>query len=131
MKLTNKQYKQFINNRLDIKEKQNKYRNKKVEYNGITFDREKECEHYKLLKILEKSGMIKDLQLQVKFELQPAFEKNGIKYKAIKYIADFVYFDVSAHKKVVVDVKGYRNQVYLLKKKLFEYKYKDVFIKEI
>lgn len=75
--------------------------------------------------------MIKDLQLQVKFELQPAFEKNGIKYRAINYIADFVYFDVSAQKKVVVDVKGYKNQIYLLKKKLFEYKYKDVFIKEI
>jgi len=128
MKLSNKEYELYFNKN-NIK--QNKYHNKKVFYDEHWFDSEKEKEHYVLLKLLENNGMIKDLQLQVKFELQPAFEKNGIKYRAIKYIADFVYFDVSAQKKVVVDVKGYRNQVYLLKKKLFEYKYKDVFIKEI
>lgn len=131
MKLTEKEYKLFINNRLDIKEKQNKYHNKKVFYDGYWFDSEKEKKHYVLLKLLENNGMIRDLQLQVKFELQPSFEKNGVKYKAINYIADFVYFDVSAQKKVVVDVKGYRTKEYLLKKKLFEYKYKDVTLKEI
>ena len=73
--------------------------------------------------------MIKDLQLQVKFELQPAFEKNGIKYRAINYIADFTYMQDG--KLIVEDTKGYRTKEYQLKKKLFEYKYKDVFIKEI
>ena len=42
MRLTEKQYKQFLNNRIGSKLKQNKYHNKKIEYNGIKFDSNKE-----------------------------------------------------------------------------------------
>ena len=56
--------------------------------------------------------MIKDLELQVKFELVP---KNG-KERAVNYKADFVYTENG--KKVVEDCKGVRTKEYIIKRKL-------------
>ena len=130
MKLTEKQYKLFLKTRLDTKINylggvENKYHNKKVEYNGIKFDSIKEMRHYVALKELEKLGYIKDLQLQVKFELQPSFKYNNATIRAITYIADFVYYNVQENKTIVVDVKGFKTKEYLLKKKMFMFKYQD------
>jgi hypothetical protein len=83
------------------------------------------------LKFLERAGKIKDISLQHKFELQPSFKKNGKTIRAITYIADFVYFDLERMVNVVEDVKGYKTKEYLLKKKLFEYKYPYLTIKEV
>ncbi len=109
----------------------NKYHNKKVEFDGIKFDSKKEMNRYKELKILERAGMIKDLELQPAFILIPSFKKNGKTYRKSSYIADFKYFDVEQEKIVVEDTKGYLTEVYKLKKKLFEYKYEDLEIKEL
>lgn len=125
MKLTEKQYKLFLKNRLDVQIKQNKYHNKKVEYDGHKFDSKKEMLHYAALKELEKHGYITDLQLQVKFELQPSFKYDGKTIRAITYIADFVYFNIQENKTIVVDVKGFKTKEYMLKKKMFMFKYKD------
>lgn len=114
------------------KQKQSKYKNKKVVVDGIKFDSKKEGNRYKELKLMEKSGIISDLRLQVKFELQPSYKFNSKTIRAINYIADFVYqinyADVEhptmlRTKTVVEDTKGYRTEVYKLKKKMFEYKY--------
>lgn len=51
----------------------------------------KNGKYYKQLKLMEKQGIIKDLKLQVKFELQPKYKKNGKIIREISYIADFVY----------------------------------------
>ena len=102
----------------------NKYHNKKVIYNGITFDSIKEKNRYIELKLLERAGVIKDLKLQYEFELQPAFILNKKKIKKISYIADFFYFDNKLNDYVVEDTKGMRTDVYKIKKKMFEYKYK-------
>ena len=59
MKLTQKQYEMFINKSIDYK--QNKYKNKKIIYDGITFDSIKEKNRYIELKILEKAGLIKEI----------------------------------------------------------------------
>ena len=99
----------------------NKYRNKKITIDGIEFDSKKEGYRYKELRLLERAGLIKDLKLQVKFELQPSFKLNGKTIRAINYIADFTY--IKDGKVVVVDTKGFRTKEYLLKKKLFQYKY--------
>ena len=40
-----------------------------------------------------------------------------------EYIADFVYYINNT--KIVEDVKGRKTDVYMIKKKLFEYKYKE------
>ena len=129
MRLTESQYKSFLGKDLDYKT--NKYKNKKVMYDGMEFDSQKEKNHYIGLKMLEKAGEIKDLELQKVFILQPAFKKNGTSYRAITYKADFVYLDLRTNKIVVEDTKGYRTEVYKIKKKLFEYVYPDLELKEI
>ena len=108
-----------------------KYQNKKVTYNDIQFDSIKEKNRYIQLKMLEKLGEIKDLQLQKTFTLQPSFKKNGTTYRSITYKADFVYLDLRTNKNIIEDVKGMRTEVYKIKKKLFEYNYPDLEIKEI
>lgn len=97
-----------------------KYHSKKVIYSGHKFDSKKEMYYYIKLKQLQKEGKIKELELQKKYELQPSFKLNGKTRRAITYKADFVYKDNKIH---VIDVKGFKTDVYQIKKKLFEYKY--------
>ena len=115
-------------------QKQSKYKNKKVTVNGKVFDSKKEAKRYCELIKLEQAGLIKDLETQKKFLLLDSFKKNGKTYKQISYHADFVYFDVYSKKTIVEDVKASKNfktDVYKIKKKLFEFIYKDLTIKEI
>ena len=111
--------------------KTNKFRNKKTEVNGIKFDSKLEAKRYTELQFLLKSGIIKDLKLQQEFELQPSFKKNGKTIRAITYKSDFVYYDNERQKIIVEDTKGFRTKDYILKKKLFEYKFKDLSIEEV
>lgn len=69
----------------------NKYNNKKVQVDMYVFDSIIESQRYKELKLLERAGEISNLELQPKFLLQETFKKNGKTYKAINYIADFMY----------------------------------------
>lgn len=108
-----------------------KYHSKKVECDGIKFDSKKEATRYIQLKILEKAGLIKNIELQKEFLLQPSFKKNGKTYRKITYKADFYYYDNHLNKYIVEDVKGFKTEVYKLKKKMFEYVYKDYDLKEI
>ena len=120
-----------------------KYKAKKTEVDGITFDSMKEAKRYQELKILEAAGQIKDLRLQVPYELIPAMRepdtigKRGGKIKgklierAVIYKADFVYQekldipfnDQEKWEEVVEDVKGMRTKEYILKRKLMLYRY--------
>jgi len=101
-----------------------KYHNRKVSFDGYTFDSVKEKNYYINLKLLQKAGKIKELELQKEFELQPSYRLNGKTNRKIVYRADFTYKTTEDDKLHVVDVKGYRTDVYRLKKKVFEYKYK-------
>lgn len=104
----------------------NKFFNKKVIVEGIKFDSTKEANTYLKLKDLEKKGKIKDLELQKEYVLQESFKINNKTRRAIKYRADFVYYDIKEQKIHVIDVKSKftaKDKVYRLKKKLFEYKY--------
>lgn len=51
-------------------------------------------------------------------------EKGGKTFRKIEYVADFQYEQDG--KIIVEDVKGMETDVFKLKKKLFEYKYKDL-----
>lgn len=121
MRISNETYKKLVGNSIDVK--QNKYKNKSVEYHGIKFDSKKEMAYYIKLELLEQKGIIKDLELQKSFELQPSFKLNGKTYKKITYRADFSYVSVQDNKIHIVDTKGFRTEVYKLKKKMFAYKY--------
>lgn len=107
----------------------NKYRSKKVTVDGIVFDSKKEAQRYSELKLLVKAGKISNLNMQVPFELQPAYKKYGKAVRNIRYIADFTYTENG--QLIVEDTKGYRTKEYLLKKKIFEYVYPDLILKEV
>lgn len=110
--------------------KRSKYNNRKPEYYDpelkelITFDSVKEYEYYLILKDREKRGEIEELKRQYAFEIQPSFTSaNGEKIQDINYIADFAFFDNVVGHWRYIDVKGYKTDVYRLKRKLVMYKY--------
>lgn len=111
----------------------NKYHAKKTIVDGITFDSKAEAKRYMELRLLEKQGKIRCLRLQVPYVL---IEKS--KYgREIKYIADFVYDEVNSsgertkdgiifsyeRKTIVEDCKGFKTDVYRLKKRLLAERY--------
>lgn len=109
-----------------------KYYSKKVIVDGIKFDSKKEARRYLQLKLLLKAKKIKDLELQKTFELQPKYvNNNGEKIRAITYKADFFYYDNTKKIFIVEDTKGFKTEVYKLKKKIFEYVYPNLTIKEM
>lgn len=101
----------------------NKYGNKKVFIDGIKFDSKREANYYSKLKLLEKGQVIKDLELQKAYELQPSFKLGNKTYRKITYLADFCYKTTEDDKLHVVDTKGFRTKEYMLKKKMMAYKY--------
>lgn len=106
-----------------------KYKNKKVVIDGITFDSKKEAARYKELKTLEKSGVISNLQRQVKYVLIPAQrEDKKLIERECSYYADFVY--IRDGEQVVEDTKGVRTPEYIIKRKLMLYVHK-IRIKEV
>lgn len=90
-----------------------KFRN--VKRNG--FDSKREEDRFRDLCFLEKAGKIHDLKRQVKFELIPAqYDDGRCIERGVAYYADFTYME--GNRLVVEDCKGYRTDVYKLKKKL-------------
>lgn len=102
-----------------------KYNASKVVIDGHRFDSRREAARYKTLKQMEAAGKIAQLELQPRFELQPAFRYRGEAVRKIEYVADFRYLDYERGGLVVEDVKGMKTDVYRLKRKLFLAKYGD------
>lgn len=90
--------------------KKRKYRNFKVEYEGIKFDSIRERDRYINLRALEVGGVISNLERQVKYKI----EWNGV--RICSWTADFRY--VLDGELVVEDSKAFRTQQYNLKKKM-------------
>ena len=103
------------------KKSRNKYGNKKVTVNGVTYDSEKEYTRWRELLLLQRAGAIIDLQRQVKFVLIPSQKgENGkVIEKECSYYADFVYRKDGQI--VVEDTKGFRTADYTIKRKLMLY----------
>lgn len=95
----------------------NKYKNHKTIYNGIEFDSCKERDYYLQLLLLQRAGVVDKIDRQVKYILQAPFVYQGHKERAITYYADFKVYYTDGRIEVV-DVKGYRTDVYKLKRKL-------------
>ena len=117
-----------------------KYRNVKTTLDGISFDSRKEANRYAELRILEKAGLIQNLQMQVKYVLIPeqrepdtlgargGVHKGRLIEKECAYIADFVYEEDG--KSVVEDTKVFRTKDYIIKRMLM-LKVHGIRIKEI
>ena len=111
----------------------NKYKAKKTLFNGRVYDSKKEAQRAAELQLMEKAGVITNLQEQVPFELIPAqyeyYERYSTKgrklndgrrciERAVVYVADFVYRE---NDKVVVEdtkSKATRTKEYVIKRKL-------------
>ena len=107
----------------------NKYHNKKVTTaDGITHDSKREANRWLELRLMERAGVITELQRQVKFVLIPAKKETvligkktkRLKYKVVErecsYRADFTYKENGTL--VVEDAKGVRTKDYAIKKKM-------------
>lgn len=101
-----------------------KYGNRKTTVFGQTFDSKHEAERYMELRARERAGEIWGLQTQVPFELIPAQrgEDGKVMERAVTYIADFVYW-TDSKTRIVEDAKGFRTDVYRIKKKLMLERY--------
>ncbi len=98
--------------------KRPKYGNKKVTYEGHNFDSTKERDRYIDLKLMQRAGLISELELQPKWVLMPTTRIGGKTQRVTTYSADFSY--VKDGVKVVEDVKSEatKTDVYKLKRKL-------------
>lgn len=127
----------------EVSEKKSKYNNKRVlltdsgqilkpehirrlngmgiaSLTGQTFDSELEAEYYRdvlLPRVL--AGEI-EVERQPKFTLLHGFEKDGMTYKPITYSPDFLLKYIEDGRVETIDVKGFQNDVFLLKRKLFD-----------
>ncbi|EHG2773855.1 DUF1064 domain-containing protein [Listeria monocytogenes] len=100
----------------------NKYNAKKVVIDDIKFDSKAEAAYYQQLKLLKMTGEVVSFDLQPEFILQDSFVKNGKKYHAIKYRADFLVLYKDGHEELI-DVKGMLTKEFRIKQKLFELRY--------
>ena len=105
-----------------------KFNARKTVVDGITFDSKREAKRYQELKLMERAGVIKDLQRQVRVELVPPFNCDGKHFRGVYYVVDFTYTD-SSGSVIWEDVKGMKTSVYLIKRKLVAYRYQKI-IKE-
>lgn len=124
--------------------KKSKYRNKKVEYEGISFDSKKEMNRYVFLKDMEDKGVIENLERQVRFVLIPSITEDRIVHLktkdkvvkktiqlAITYTCDFAYYKDGEY--VVEDCKispKVKPDKYILKNKMM-FALKGIRIKEV
>lgn len=108
----------------------NKYKNHRTEIDGIVFASSSEAQYYVDMRELQLMGVVEKIERQVKYEIQPAFVKNGVKFGKIDYVADFrITYQTGVIE--IVEIKGFETDVWKLKHKLFEYKYPDLTIKVI
>lgn len=101
-----------------------KYRNTKVEIDGIKFDSKLEAARWQKLKMLEQAGVISELQRQVPFELLPKFiDSDGNKVREIRLFIDFTYAEKG--RKYAEDCKAVIADDAALKIKFFKYMYRE------
>ena len=118
-----------------------KYKAKKTIVDGIIFDSQKEAQRWCELRLLEKAGVIKNLQRQVPFVIIPTQYEEVVRFsqktgkqlksktkvaeKVCLYYADFTYLE--NENLVVEDVKGCKKgeayDLFVIKRKLMLERY--------
>lgn len=87
------------------------------------WDSRKEKRRGQELELLQRAGKIHDLQRQVRFTLIPAQYSNGkCLFRSTVYVADFTY-RLEDETFIVEDCKGYKTDIYKIKKKLLYERY--------
>lgn len=113
--------KYFVDDGKIVSKNKNKYRNQKVEVDGIKFDSRKEANYYSDLLIKKKAGLIADFERQVRFDIvvnNIQIAKYFLDFKVINVDGTINYYDVKGKDKV--SGKWITTDVFALKKKLVE-----------
>lgn len=97
-----------------------KYRNQVIETPDGRFDSKAEHKYWCRLKLLEKAKEVKDIRRQVVYELAPSVPVAKRKRPALRYVADFVYWDCAKNAEIVADVKGAVTEGYRIKRHLMK-----------
>lgn len=84
----------------------------------MSFHSGKEATRAVELGALEKCGEIQDLEFQPQFNLDVTPSEHHPGGRVCKYIADFSY--TRGGERIVEDAKGYRTEVYLIKRRLMK-----------
>lgn len=104
-----------------------KYGNTKVEADGYKFASKIEYEYYKHLLEEQKQGVVKSFDMQVPFILLDGYELGERKIRPVKLVVDFV-INYSDGRREIHDTKGMVKPIDILKKKMFESKFKQPLI---
>jgi len=90
---------------------------KRTVVDGITFDSKREAKRYAELQILVRAGEISDLERQ--YEITLLGRQDTLRTptgRAMRYFADFRYYDKRAGAWVIEDAKGHPTDTYKMKK---------------
>lgn len=106
----------FVENDSQIRH-MNKFGAQRTVVDGITFHSKREASRYSELKLAERAGIVRNIELQVPYE----FRHNDV--LICKYFADFRYEELSRNGRaqwstVVEDSKGHVTKDYAIKRKL-------------
>ncbi len=104
--------------------RRSKYGAQPVTIDGLRFDSKREAARWGQLVLMERAGVIQGLRRQVPFVLIDK-STHG---RAIKYVADFSYMQDGVE--IVEDAKGYRTEVYKLKRRMMAERY-GIIVKEV
>lgn len=105
--------------------KKTKYKNKKVEHDGIMFDSKDEMLYYQFLQGRLAEGKIKCFSIQPKYILIPKFEYFGQKRRETTYTPDFLV-EYENGDKIAIDIKGFSTQQGDLRRKLYEHENQNI-----
>jgi len=98
--------------------------------NGHEFSSDVEYRFYVYLLSKQEKGIVKSIKIQPKYLLQERYEKYGKKVLPIYYISDFEVEYINGDI-ITYDVKGMSTPDFILKKKIFDYKYPDKVLRVI
>lgn len=103
----------------------NKYNARKTTIDGVIFDSSREAKRWQELKLLEKSGQIKDLKRQVYFVIADSVRLSGEARRkpALRYVVDFVYMEADSRKYIHEDAKGFETPESRMKRHLMMYRH--------
>lgn len=110
--------------------KPSKYGNRKASADGIEFDSTAEMQYYQVLAARQAAGEISELEIQPRFEVIPGFrDMAGKRHAPRHYTPDFQFKEQG--RIVVIEVKGFKTEAYILRRTLFLYQYPHLEFREV
>lgn len=103
-----------------------KYRNRKTEYGGVTWDSAGEAEYARHLDMLKAAGHIHDWGRGYRIELLPAIAIAGGKATRTVYVPDFFVKFTPQMVAYFIEFKGVQTAVFRLKMRLLKNKHPNI-----